>query len=114
VTNQRVVTYKLVRFSDFTLCDQVSGVSGKPTSGFLGVLFALLGDGQVLQSRSAITTDGLQIVLTHAKLGFIHKNPIVTIQKNGRAEETLDRTRRDIREIEARLKQGIRIRYRQE
>jgi hypothetical protein len=114
VTNQRVVTYKLVKFSGFTLYDQVSGVSGKPTSGFLGALFALLGDGRVLQSRSAITTDGLQIVLTHAKWAFIHKHPIVTIQKNGRAEETLDLTRGDIRQIEATLKQEIRIRYRQE
>jgi hypothetical protein len=114
VTNQRVVTYKLVKFGDFTLYDQVSGVSGKPTSGFLGALFALLGDSQVLQSRSAVTADGLQIVRAHAKWGFINKNPIVTIQKNGRAEETLDRSRDDIRQIEATLKREIRIRYRQE
>jgi hypothetical protein len=114
VTNQRVITYKLVQFRDFILYDQVSGVSGKPTSGFLGALFALLGDSQVLQSRSAITVDGLQIVQAHARWGWIHKRPIVTIQKDGRAENALDRTRDDIRRIESTLKQEIRIRYRQE
>ena len=114
VTNQRVVSYKLLKFEDFTLYDQVSGVSGRPTSGFFKFLFPVLGDGRVLQSRSAITADGLQIVRTHARLLLFSANPIVTIQKNGRAEETLDRTRADIRQIEATLNREIRIRYRQE
>jgi len=89
-------------------------VSGRPTSGFFKFLFPMLGDGRVLQSRSAITADGLQIVRTHARLLWFDANPIVTIQSNGRAEETLDRTRTDIRNIETTLKQEIRIRYRQE
>ena len=114
VTNQRVVSYKLLKFRDFTLYDQISGVSGRPTTGFFKFLFPMLGDGRVLQSRSAITADGLQIVSTHAKLLWFNANPIVTIQKNGRASETIDRTRRDIRQIETTLKQEIRIRYRQE
>jgi len=114
VTNQRVVSYKLLKFKDFTLYDQISGVSGRPTSGFFKFLFPMLGDGRVLQSRSAITADGLQIVRTHARLLWFDANPIVTIQSNGRAEETLDRTRADIRNIETTLKQEIRIRYRQE
>lgn len=114
VTNQRVVTYKLVDFGDFILYDKISGVSGKPTSGLLGFLFKLLGDSQVLQSRSAITHDGLQIVQAHAKWGVFHRNPIVTIQVDGKGEQGIDRTRPDLREIEARLSQEIRIRYRQE
>ncbi len=113
VTNQRVVTYKLLKFKDFILYDQVSGVSGKPTTGFFKWLFRFF-DGHVMQSRSAITADGLQIVQTRARLGPLQKTVIVTIQKNGRAEETLDRTRGDIRQIEATLKQEIGIRYRQE
>jgi hypothetical protein len=114
VTNQRVVSYKLLKFKEFTLYDQVSGVSGKPTSGFFTSLIGLLGSAHVLQSKSAITTDGLQIVRTHARLWGFNAKPIVTIQKDGRAAETLDRTREDIRKIEAMLKQEIRIRYRQE
>jgi hypothetical protein len=114
VTNQRVVSYKLLKFKDFTLYDRISGVSGRPTTGFFKFLFPMLGDGRVLQSRSAVTADGLQIVLTHARLLWFNANPIVTIQKNGRAEKALDRTRADIRRIEATLNQEIRIRYRQE
>jgi hypothetical protein len=112
VTNMQVVTYKLVKFKNFTLYDSVSGVYGKPTSGALGVLFWLLGDSRVLQSRSAITHDGLQIVLAHAKWGWFDKMPLVTIQKNGKAREEIDRGREDLREIEKTLKQEIRIRYR--
>jgi len=113
VTNQRVVTYKLLKFKAFTLYDQVSGVSGKPTTGFFKWLFKFF-DGHVKQSRSAITADGLQIVLTRAEVGLFSKEVIVTIQKDGRANETLDRTRRDIRDIETTLKRELRIRYRQE
>lgn len=112
VTNQRVVTYKLVDFGSFILYDKITGVSGKPTSGVIGFLFRFLGDSQVLQSRSAIASDGVQIVQAHAKWGMFDRNPIVTIQLNGKAEQGIDRTRPELREIEARLNQKILIRYR--
>ena len=114
VTNQRVVSYKLLKFKDFILYDQVSGVSGRPTTGFFSVFLGFFGDGSVKQSRSAITADGLQIVRTRAQLWGLSKTVIVTIQKNGRAAEGIDRTRGDIRAIETTLKRELRIRYRQE
>ena len=114
VTNQRIVTYKLLDFGDFVLYDKITGVSGKPISGVLGLLFKFLGDSEVLQSRSAIASDGVQMVQAHAKWGVFSRNPIVTIQTSGKAEEGADRSRSELRQIEARLKQEIRIRYRQE
>jgi hypothetical protein len=116
VTNQRIVRYKLVKFRDargFILTDQISGVSGKPTTGFLGALFQVLGDSQVLQSRSAISSDGLQIVQAHARWFLVNKKLIVTIQKDGRAEAGIDPTRRDLQEIERLITQDLRIRYRE-
>jgi hypothetical protein len=115
VTNQRMVTYKLIDFGDFTLYDRINGVSGRPISGALGFIFRVLGDSQVVQSRAAITTtDQLQIVKAHARWHFIDRNPLVTIQVDGKAREGIDRTRQDLRDIEKRLNQEIRIRYRQE
>lgn len=112
VTNQRHVSYKLVDFDNFLLYDEISGVSGRPTTGLLGLLFRVLGDSDVLQSRSAVSPDGLQIAVAHARKGFIHRTAVVTIEPGGRAEQGVNADRPDLRDIERRLQQDIRIRYR--
>lgn len=46
VTNERVLSYRLMDFGDTTVFDDIKGLRGRPTSGVLGLLFQLIGEGR--------------------------------------------------------------------
>ncbi len=111
VTSHRVITHRLLDFGDMVLYDEVEGLSGRPTSGFLGALFSVIGEAGVKWSRIAISEDGLQIVRARSKKLMFGVTATVTIQPNGRAERGLPPGRPDLVAIEERLKRPLKISY---
>ncbi|MFQ5752891.1 MAG: hypothetical protein ACE5HI_12935 [bacterium] len=111
VTNNRVITFRLLDFGDMIVYDDIQGLTGRPTSGILGLLFRVIGEGQVLQSRMSISKDGLQINRTQVRKGPFHITETVTVEPNGHAEKGLPPRRQDLLAVAQRLKQVIKIRY---
>jgi hypothetical protein len=107
VTNERVVTYRLLDYGDATVFHAVDGLRGRPTSGILGVLFQVIGEGHVVESRMAIATDGLQVSRARARKLMIEVATTVTVYPDGRTEKDLPPGRTDLAAIEARLKQPL-------
>ncbi len=112
VTNRSRITYKLLDFGESILHDEVSGVSGRATTGLLALLFDLIGDSKILGSRSALAEDGLLIVVGRGRKGFITVSGTVTVRPDGVATRGLPKGRADLRTIEKRLETRQRIRYR--
>ncbi|RMD90820.1 MAG: hypothetical protein D6813_08565 [Calditrichaeota bacterium] len=111
VTNKRIITYRLLDFGDVIVYDDVHGLYGRPTSGILGFLFRLIGEGRAVQSRFIISKDGLQINRTHAKKGLFGVTSTVTIKPNGEAKKDLPPHRPDLKALEDKLKQPLKINY---
>ena len=111
VTNQRVITYRLVDFGNWVVYDEIEGLKGRPTSGILGFLFRIIGEGSVVQTRMAISKDGLQIYRATAKKGFIKRIDTVTVYPNGKMEKDVPPNRPDLLEIAKRISQPLEIDY---
>ena len=86
VTNQRVMTYRLLDFGNWVAYDEIKGLTGRPTSGILGFLFRIIGEGRILQTRMAISKDGLQFNRATARKGFIKRIVTATIYPDGKME----------------------------
>jgi len=86
VTNERIITYRLLDFGDLVAYDEVGGLRGRPTEGFLGVLFDLIGEGSIEWSRMAISADGLQVSRARASKGFFRVESSITVFPDGRVE----------------------------
>lgn len=112
VTQKRLITYRLVVYPDRVWYAEVHGLRGRPTSGALGVLFDLIGEARVVESRSAFSDDGYQVVRGEARKAFIDKTETVTVRPNGHAERGVPRNRADLQALEARLKEPLGIRFR--
>jgi hypothetical protein len=111
VTSERVISYRLLDYGDMVVFDQVSGLKGRPTSGPLGVLFDLIGEASLVESRMAVASDGIQISRGRGKKGFLQATSTVTIYPDGRAEKGLPPNRPDLAEVETRLKQAVELVY---
>lgn len=112
VTNERVIAYRLVDFGDMVVYDEIEGLRGRPTSGALGFLFRLIGEGHVVQSRMAISADGLQISRARARKAFFGVTSTVTVYPDGRTEKDVPSGRPDLAALETRLRQPLDLRYR--
>ena len=111
VTNHREITYRLLDFGDVIVYDEIKGLSGRPTSGLLAVLFKIIGEGRVVQSRIAITPDGLQINRARAEKGFFGVSATVTVQPNGITKKGLPQDRPELQAFETLLKRPLKIKY---
>lgn len=111
VTNERIVTYRLVVFRDMVLQDKIRGIRGRPLNGALGTLFKIIGEGRAVQSRFAISQDGLLVTYATAKKGFISVKPVSVTYPDGTVEKGVPNGRSDLEEIAERLKQKIEIDY---
>jgi len=49
VTDKRVITYHLLDYGDMIVLDHIEGLTGRPASGALGVLFSVLGAGRIVE-----------------------------------------------------------------
>jgi hypothetical protein len=110
VTDQRVITYHLLDYGDMIVVDHMEGLTGRPTSGALGVLFAVLGEGHIVEYRMVIMPDGLLVSRGRARKAFIEVAPTVTVRPDGRAEKGLPPDPQ-FREVERRLNMPLEIRY---
>jgi hypothetical protein len=109
-TSHREITYRLLEFDDMIVLDQVEGLSGRPVSGLLGALFAVIGEGDLEHTRIGVADDGLQLVRGRAKKVF-SVSTTVTVEPNGRGEKGIPAGRPDLAELEAKLKSTLKIEY---
>jgi len=107
VTNHRVVTYRLLDFGDMLVYDQIHGLTGRPTSGVLGLLFKVIGEGRVVQSRIAVTPDGLQINYSHVRKGPFHVKATVTVYPDGKTVKGVPKGRKDLQLVDRRLRRKL-------
>jgi hypothetical protein len=112
VTNRRVITYRLLHFGDMLVFGEIEGLLGRPTTGVLGFLFRIIGEGHVAENRMTISADGLQIARARSCKAFIEVTTTVTVYPDGRTEKDLPLSRPDLAALEARLKQPLRLSYR--
>ncbi len=110
VTNHQVITYRVLDFGNIVAYDEIEGLSGRPLTGLLSVLFRVIGEGSVKYSRHSFADDGLQVVRAQAQKIF-SKTATVTILPDGRAEKDVPSDRPDLAEIEERLRESIDIEY---
>ncbi|MFQ5709558.1 MAG: hypothetical protein ACE5HO_19040 [bacterium] len=111
VTNNRIITYRLLDFGNMIVYDEVRGLSGKPTTGVLGMLFRMIGEGRLVQSKIAISKDGLQIARARVQKGLMKIATTATIQPDGHTEKGLPPHRADLKKLERLLRRPLRIRY---
>jgi hypothetical protein len=112
VTQKRLITYRLVEYDDRIWYADVSGLHGRPTTGALGVLFAVIGEARVEESRSAFLPDGLQIVRGRGSKWGIHRTAVATVWPDGHADKGIPPGRPDLLAVEARLEEPLAIRFR--
>jgi len=112
VTMKRVITYRLVDYGDRIWYAEVRGLHGRPTSGPLGFLFNLVGEARVVETRSAVSADGLQVVRGRGEKLFIDRTETATIWPDGHAERGLPPGRSDLAEMKMRLDEPLAIRFR--
>ncbi len=110
-TNKRIISYRLLKFDDMIVYDKINGLTGQPISGLLGLLFKIIGEGEVVQSRITITTDNLQICYAKVKKGLFHLNSILTLFPDGTTYKNLPKNRMDLEIYEKSLMQPIQIKY---
>jgi hypothetical protein len=110
VTNERVITYRLLDYGDMLVFDEITGLRGRPTTGILGVLFQLIGEGYVVESRIAVAPDGLQVTRARAKK-LLEVATTVTVAPDGRTEKDVPAGRADLAALDARLKRPLHLKH---
>ena len=111
VTNRQMITYRLLDLGGWFTCDRITGITGRPTSGLLGFIFRIIGDGYLVHSRMAISNDGLQVVRGTSKKGFMKMTTTATIYHDGEMIKGLPDNRPDLLELKKRIKQTLKIEY---
>jgi len=110
VTNKRVITYHLLDYGDMIAVDGMEGLTGRPTTGALGVLFSVIGEGRIVEYRMVVTPDGLQVSRGRARKAFFDVATTLTVRPDGRTEKGVPDEPRFL-DIEARLSAPLEIRY---
>jgi hypothetical protein len=110
VTYKRVITYHLLDYGDMIVFDRMEGLHGRPTSGALGLLFSVLGEGHIVEYRMALAPDGSQVSRGRARKAFFEVATTLTVHPDGRTEKGVPADPR-LRAVEARLSAPIEIRY---
>lgn len=111
VTNRRVMSYRLLDFGNWVAYDEIKGLTGRPTSGILGLLFRIIGEGRVIQTRMAVSKDDLQVYRATSRKGFLKKRTTVTVYPDGKMEKDVPPGRPDLIELEKRITQPLEIDY---
>ena len=83
VRNKRIVTYRLLAFSDMIIADDMHGMHGRPKSGLLGLLFKVIGEGRAVYARMAVSSDGLMVARGQVRRGPVSLTTTVTIHQDG-------------------------------
>ena len=112
VTNQRMVVYRLLEIGGMVVYGRIEGLRGRPTSGILGALFQLIGEGELKESRMLLSPDGLQVSRTRAEKWTFGVTQTVTIYPDGHAEKDTPENRPDLAALATRLESPLKVRYR--
>jgi hypothetical protein len=112
VTQKRVITYRLVDYGDRIWYAEVQGLHGRPTTGALGLLFKLIGEARMVETRTALADDGLMVVYGHGKKLFVNRKGTLTVWPNGRTRMGVPEGRPDLLELAQRLQEPLEIRFR--
>jgi hypothetical protein len=111
VTQKRLIAYRLVEYADRLWYAEITGLHGRPTSGGLGLLFDLIGEARVEDSRSAFAPDGFQVVRGRASKWGFDRTATVTVWPDGHADEGVPPARPDLAALAARLREPLAIRF---
>jgi hypothetical protein len=111
VTNHREMSYRLLDFTRWIVYDEIKGLTGRPTSGVLGFLFRLIGEGRVVESRMAISPDGIQITRAQAEKAFFDVTTTVTVSPDGFTQKDVPPERPDLQALETLISQELDIEY---
>jgi hypothetical protein len=103
VTHQQASAHRVLDFGNIIVYDDIRGVTGRATSGLLGLIFSLLGTAQAEQTRFAVSADDIQLSRTTATklLTLTHT---VTIYPDGEVLSGLPPDRPDLERLERHLK----------
>jgi hypothetical protein len=91
--------------------DEINGITGRATSGLLGLLFAVMGDGNAVQSRMTVSEDEILVVQATAQKGFIKKNQTVIVYPDGTGENQIPRGRSDLQNLANKIELPLEISY---
>jgi hypothetical protein len=111
VTYRQEIRYRLLQVGGLMVYDEIDGLSGRPTSGLLGLLFRVIGEGRITFSRIAVSRDGVQVVYAGARKGPFSVTSTVTVQPGGVATKNLPPDRPDLQPIEASLRRPLGFDY---
>jgi hypothetical protein len=112
VTDHRIITYRLLNFGNRFYFDKVEGMTGRPTTGLLGLLFKMIGEGRVVETGMTVSEDGLLIVRGTAKKGFTKVTATATVAPDGKSKKGIPKDRPDLKALEDLLKTPYEIDYR--
>ena len=111
VTNRQMITYRLLDFGNWAVYDEIEGITARPMSGVLALLFRFIGEGRLAHSRMAVSADGIQVSRTTAKKAFMGVTTTVTVRPDGTMQKDVPDGRADLLDLERRLKQPLDIDY---
>jgi hypothetical protein len=110
VTNNRVITYRLVDLGDQVIFDDIRGLTGRPTTGLLGLLFKVIGEGRIVKTQVARAADGVQVSRVVAQKLFSRTVTVIT-WPDGRTEPEIPPGRPDLAALKERLDRPVEIDY---
>ena len=112
VTQSRVMTYRLVDYGDRVWYAEIEGLQGRPTSGALGAIFAVIGETTVVESWSASAPDGMQVARGRGRKWWFDRTETITLLPSGRGDRGIPPDRPDLAALEKRLQEPLAIRFR--
>ncbi len=111
MTFERTVSYRLLDLQGMVVLEDIKGISGRPVTGALSLLFRLFGQARAEWSRSVVAPDGWQVVVGQGRKGPFTRRATVTIAPDGRAEPGVPAGRADLAALERRLRQPLDVVY---
>ena len=112
MTQGRVITYRLVDYGDRVWYAEIDGLRGRPTSGALGAIFAVIGETTVVESWSATAPDGTQVARGHGVKWWFDRTETITLLPSGRGDRGIPPGRPDLAALEKKLQEPLAIRFR--
>lgn len=106
-----IVSYRLLELGDMVVLDEIEGVSGRPTTGPLSLLFRLFGHARAVWSRSGVSHDGWQVLVGRGRKGPFARTATLTIHPDGRVDPDVPAGRSDLAALEKRLRAPLDIVY---
>jgi len=99
---RQVNGYRILDYGPAIVIDGIHGVTGRATSGLLGVVFDVLGHARAVQTRFAFAADGTQVSRTTARKGLTLTQAIA-ILPDGKVLPSLPADRADLAAVDAML-----------